>query len=210
MYFLSIEFFDYLGVFVFGLSGAIVAIRKSMDVVGVLALAITSGLVGGITRDMMLGDTPVSALQHPFILLVPCAGAAVVIFFPSLVAHISHPVLFFDAVGLGIFSAVGASKALDADLGLAAVVLVGTITAVGGGAVRDVFSGEIPLIFVPGSRFYAIPAALGALLIAIAFRLGVNDSVSMLSGVFLTAGLRLLSIRFNWHAGLPDRYSALK
>lgn len=210
MFHLSIELLDYLGVFVFGLSGAIVAIRKSMDVVGVLALAITTSLVGGITRDMMIGDTPVSALEHPFILLVPCAAATVVMAAPKLVAHVSHPVLFFDAVGLGIFSAVGASKATEVGLGLASVVLVGTITAVGGGAVRDVFSGEIPQIFIPGSRFYAIPAAIGALLIGLSDIFAVlAPTLAMLAGIITTAVLRLLSIRFDWHVGLPDRYGCL-
>lgn len=204
-----IDLLDYLGVFVFSVSGAVVAIRKSMDLVGVVALAITTSLAGGITRDMMIGATPVSALERPHLLLVACLGAFVVMATPNLVARVKHPVLFFDAIGLGLFAAVGASKAALIDLGLAAVVLAGTVTAVGGGATRDVMSGQIPTIFVPGSRFYAIPAAIGALITGVALDAGVSLEPVLICSMVVTATLRLLSLRYNWHVSLPDRYSEL-
>lgn len=194
------EIFDYVGIFVFALSGSVVAMRKDMDVVGLFALGLVTGLAGGIVRDMMLGATPVWALRNPLALVVPLVAAIIVALAPTLVERMEHPVLFFDALGLGLFAVVGASKATHAGVNPVAAVVVGTISAVGGGLVRDVLAGVVPQILSANSKLYAVPAALGASLTVIAQHTPLPDQIVMIVAIVGVAGIRLLALRYNWRA----------
>ncbi len=192
--------FDLLGVFAFGLSGAWLATRRDFDLVGIVALSFVTGLAGGITRDVLVGDVPPLAMTEQAYLLVPVLAAMVVLAAPRLVRRFERPVLVLDAIGLGIFAAVGAAKAIDAGLGVWASTMVGVIAAVGGGILRDLFAGVVPQVFGRGSELYAIPAALGAFTVALMWEPTGGSGALIAVATVGTLTLRLLAVRFGWHA----------
>lgn len=189
---------DLAGVFVFALSGASLAARKHFDLVGLLALAMATGLGGGMLRDTLLGDLPPAALHDQRYLAVPLVAAVFVLVGHGVVERMQRPVLVFDAAGLGLFSVVGTAKALDHGLGALSAVLLGVMTAVGGGVVRDVLAREVPSVFTADSALYATPAAAGAAATAVVwsqFTLGVAQAAGIATAV---AVIRLLAIRRGW------------
>lgn len=191
---------DLSGIFVFAVSGALLAARKRFDVVGIAVLATATALGGGIVRDTMLGDLPPVALRDRSYLVLPLVATVAVLAGHALVERILRPVQVFDAGGLGLFCVVGTAKALDAGLDVVPAVLLGTTSAVGGGVLRDVLAREVPTIFRSDSALYAIPATVGAIATAVAWSaeaLGAVVAVGIALGVFT---LRLLAIRFGWRA----------
>jgi uncharacterized membrane protein YeiH len=191
---------DLAGVFAFALSGAELGAQKRFDIVGIAALATVTALGGGMARDVLLGDGPPVALRDQTYLVVPLVATVIVLLAHRAVRRIHRPVLVFDAVGLAFFCVVGTVKALDHDLGAVAAVLLGVITAVGGGVLRDTLAREVPVVFRPDSALYAIPAAAGAIAIT---ALWPHDAVSAVSASITVAtvcALRLLSLRFHWRA----------
>jgi uncharacterized membrane protein YeiH len=196
---------DVIGVFVFALSGSLVAIRRRMDIVGVLTLALVTGFGGGVARDLLIADLPPQVIRSEGLLLVPVAAGVTAMVVPRLLHWLRQPVLALDAVGLGLFAAVGASTALDAGLGTAPTVLVGTVSAVGGGLIRDLLADEVPQILVAESHLYAIPAALGALIVALGSRFEISAEAAQAVAVAVTVVLRLLALSFGWHAPTPRR-----
>jgi uncharacterized membrane protein YeiH len=191
---------DLAGVFAFALSGAELGAQKRFDIVGIAALATVTALGGGMVRDVLLGDGPAVALRDQTYLVVPLVATVIVLLAHRAVRRIHRPVLVFDAVGLAFFCVVGTAKALDHDLGAVAAVLLGVITAVGGGVLRDTLAREVPVVFRPDSALYAIPAAAGAITIT---ALWPHDAVSAVSASITVAtvcALRLLSLRIHWRA----------
>lgn len=164
---------ELVGLFTFAISGALMAIRKDFDVVGIVVLALLTALGGGVVRDVIIGETPPAAFQHVVYLLIPLAAAAVAFFAHPAVERLATTVLVFDAAGLGLFSVTGTLKALDAGLGSVQAVLLGITTAVGGGLLRDVTARETPALVQTDTDLYAIPAAAGAGVIAVANQLDV-------------------------------------
>ena len=200
-----VDALDLIGVFVFAVSGCLIAIRHRMDAVGLLALGLVTGLAGGILRDLLLGETPPRSLVQNRYLLVPVAAAVATVAVPRLLRRMRQPVLFFDAVGLGLFAVVGAARAHEEGVTVASAVLIGTIAAVGGGLLRDLLAGEVPQIFVAGSVLYAIPAAAGALLTVVGLRADLDPGAVQGSAAALVVLLRILALRYGWHAPLPHR-----
>jgi uncharacterized membrane protein YeiH len=196
---------DLAGVLVFALSGASLAVRKHYDAVGMLALAAATGLGGGILRDTLLGDLPPAAFRDQLYLGMPLVATVVVLVGHHAVGRLRRPVLVFDAAGLGLFSVVGAAKALDHGLGVLPSVLLGVMTAVGGGVVRDVLAHEVPYVFDGGNPLYAVPAAVGAIGTAVLWphgRLGAADAIGLAVAVLV---LRLLAVHFGWRAPTARR-----
>lgn len=191
---------DLAGIFVFALSGGSMAVRKRFDAVGIVALAIVTGLGGGLVRDVLISDGPPVALRDQALLVAPLVAAVIVLVAHSVVERMERPVLVFDAGGLGLFCVVGTTRALDAGLGVMAAVLLGTVTAVGGGVLRDVLAREVPTIFRPDSALYAVPAALGATATAVVWSLDLFGGVSATLIVAAVIALRLLAMRFGWGA----------
>lgn len=189
---------DLIGIFVFALSGASLAVRKQLDVVGAISLALATGLAGGVLRDVFLGDVPPLALRDQWYLLVPIAAAALTVVVPQLPALLHRPVIIFDAAGLALFAVVGASKAVDAEVGLLAATFIGALSATGGGILRDVLVREVPTIFTPESGLYVIPAAVGSLAIALAAEADVGFDAVALPVALLIFILRLLSVQYGW------------
>ncbi len=196
---------DVLGIYVFALSGALIAIRRDMDIVGVYALGFVTGFGGGIARDIFVADLPPQVVRSNWLLLVPVAAGATALAMPRLPALLRQPVVVLDAIGLGLFATVGASKAIDAGLGIVPTALIGTVSAVGGGLLRDLLADQVPQILATGSLLYAIPAALGALIVAIGETTALTPSAVQAAAVALTVALRLLALRNGWHAPVPRR-----
>lgn len=204
----AVAVLDVAGTYVFALSGGLVAVRRKMDVVGVLTLGLVTGSAGGVARDVLIGDLPPRLVRTEGLLLVPIVAALTILLLPRLLDRLRHPVTLLDAVGLGLFAAVGATRAVDAGLGIGATVLIGTVSAVGGGLVRDLLADQIPEILSEGSPLYAVPAALGALVVALGHRTSLTPTAVQAGAVAATVALRLASLRFGWHVPARVRRTA--
>jgi uncharacterized membrane protein YeiH len=200
---------DLLGIFVFALSGGLVAVRKDFDIFGVLVLAGTTGLGGGFLRDVLIDATPPAALADWRYLMVPvAAGLVTFVFHPSLGRRRPERVVtFFDAAGLGLFCVTGALKALEYGLGPLPSALMGMVTGIGGGMARDVLAGRVPAVF--SSELYATPALAGALWAVLAQRAGWDIWLVAVPGVTICFGWRLLALRRNWRAPVPFRQASV-
>lgn len=200
---------ELIGTVAFAVSGAIVGIKKQMDLFGVIVLGVCTAVGGGIVRDLILGVTPPVTFQNPVYTLT-AAAVSVLMFLPHMRARIGRhePVfdrllLVMDAVGLGVFTVVGVQCAYQQseDYTLFLLIFVGLITGVGGGVLRDVFSGERPYIFV--RHFYACASIIGALICALCWnRLGAN--AAMLFGAAAIVVLRLLAAYYHWSLPKSD------
>ncbi len=192
---------DLVGIFVFAISGALVAVRKDLDVFGVLVLAGTTGLGGGFLRDVLIGATPPAALADWRYLLVPVAAGLVVFWFHSTLGRIERQVNVFDAFGLSLFCVAGAVKALDYGLGPLPAALLGMVTGIGGGMIRDVLAGRVPEIF--RGELYATPALAGAGVAVVGVELDAPLLVMAVAGAGVCLVWRLLALWRGWHAPLP-------
>lgn len=151
---------DLLGVFVFALSGATLAVARRMDLFGVLVLGIVAATGGGIARDVLLGDLPPAALHNARYLVVATAAGLLVFVASPLVERLRGAVRLFDAAGLGLFVATGTSKALSGGLGTVGALTLGCLTGIGGGVLRDLLAREVPTVL--RGELYAVPALVGA------------------------------------------------
>jgi len=186
------------GIFVFALSGGLVAVRKHLDIFGVLVLAGTTGLGGGFLRDVLIDATPPAALDDWRYLIVPvAAGLTTFVFHPAL-GRMERLVNVFDAAGLGLFCVTGALKAVEYGLGPIPAALMGMVTGIGGGMARDLLAGRVPVVF--SSELYATPALAGAAWAVFAHHQGWQIAVVALPGVLVCFGWRVLAILRNWRA----------
>jgi uncharacterized membrane protein YeiH len=188
---------DLLGVFVFGLSGGLVAVRKKFDVLAVLVLAAAAGLGGGILRDVLIGDVPPVGVSDWRLLAAACAAGLLTFFFHPGVARIERTVLLLDAAGLGLFAVAGTLKALDLGTIALTAVIVGVLTGVGGGVLRDLLAGETPRLLAE-REWYATPALIGAAAYAAAWSAGLANPVTTWGCVVLIAVLRILGLTRGW------------
>jgi uncharacterized membrane protein YeiH len=191
---------DLAGVVAFGLSGALLAVRKRFDIVGIVVLAVTTALGGGVLRDLLIAQGPPRALQDSWYLVIALGVAIIAALAHPVLARLSGAVLVFDAVGLGLYCVVGAARGMDAGFSVAASVVLGGLSAVGGGIVRDVLAQEVPIVFRSDSRLYAIPAAGGALITAVSWQAGWHGPAMVVATVALVVAVRLGSLRFGWQA----------
>lgn len=193
------------GLYVFATSGALLAIHKGFDLVGIIILAYLTALGGGILRDLIIGDTPPAAFTDVSYLLIPLAAAVVTFFAHPVVGRLSLTVLVFDAAGLALFCVTGTLKALDFDLGPVQAVLLGVTTAVGGGLLRDITARETPALVQAGTGLYAIPAAAGAILVAAADYTDLPMSAVATGAAAFVFVFRIVAMLRNWRA--PQAWS---
>lgn len=195
----TLDVLDIVGTFVFAVAGGFRATRHDLDLLGVMVLAVVTGVGGGMIRDMLLGATPVAALESELYLGVCLLGGAVAFVASSRVATQWNRVMFADAIGLGVFAAIGALKALAFGLGPIGVMIIAALTATGGGALRDVLVREIPAVVQ--HDFYATAALIGAAALLGAEALGFGTAVQIWTAVLVTSGLRFYAM---FHGvGLP-------
>ncbi|GAA3644696.1 trimeric intracellular cation channel family protein [Streptomyces fenghuangensis] len=191
---------DLAGIFVFAVSGALLAVRKNFDVVGMALLASVTGLGGGLFRDLVIGAVPPAAFTDLGYLLTPLAATVLVFFLHPQVERINRAVMVFDAAGLGLFCVTGTVKAHAYGLGLTASVVMGLATAAGGGVLRDVLANEVPSLLRWDREVYAVPAVVGAAAVALLIKAGELNGVTSGAAAALAFVLRLLALRYNWRA----------
>jgi uncharacterized membrane protein YeiH len=182
------------GTFVFGLSGGLAAVRARLDVFGVMVLAVVVGIAGGITRDLLIGIPPQTFRDWRY--LAVGAGAGVVTFVGhGVLTRLERPILVFDAGGLALFCVTGAATALDHHVGPVEAVVLGAITGVGGGALRDVLVREVPVVLRTG--LYAIPALLGATVVVLASEAGTHNLAFPVLGAVVCVAIRIAGVYFD-------------
>jgi len=186
------------GTFVFGLSGGLAGVQARLDAFGVIVLAVVVGLAGGIIRDLLIGIPPQTFRDWRYLAVAAAAGLVTFVAHPTL-QRLERPILVLDAAGLAIFCVTGASTALDFRVGTVEAVVLGAITGVGGGMLRDMLLGEIPEVLRAG--LYAIPALVGAAIVVIGVDLGTHSLALPLIGAAACFLLRLAGLRFN--LGVP-------
>ena len=192
---------DLVGSFVFAISGALVAVRKERDVFGVMVLAGVTGLGGGFLRDVLIDATPPAALQDWRYLLVPVAAGLVTFLYHPALGRMERLVNVFDAFGLSLFCVAGALKAVDYGLGPLPAALLGMATGIGGGMMRDVLAGRVPVIF--RGELYATPALAGALVAVLLDRGDVPFGLAAAAGATVCLVWRLLAMWRGWQAPVP-------
>lgn len=193
---------DLAGVFAFALNGALTAIRIArLDVVGVVTLGMVTALGGGIVRDVLLGSLPPATFSDWRYLVVAAVGSLIAFASGRHLDRIAGTILVLDAAGLSLFAVSGASKALALGVGPAQAVILGAITGVGGGTIRDVLIGRIPVVL--RSELYAIPALAGAVVVAVTDQVGAYGVVAAGGGALLCFVVRMVGVRFRLNAPSP-------
>ncbi|MBZ0225703.1 MAG: trimeric intracellular cation channel family protein [Comamonas sp.] len=188
---------DLGGTFVFAISGAVAAVRHRLDIFGIMVLAFAAGNAGGITRDVLIGAVPPAAIANWTYVGVSILAGFIVFFWDPVVTRLDHKVQWFDAVGLAFFAVAGAEKALVHGLNPLMAALLGMLTGIGGGMLRDVLVREIPVVL--RADLYALAALAGAVVVVTAHPLHVSPWVSTVVGGLLCFALRYGAIRHGWH-----------
>lgn len=188
---------DLVGTFVFALSGATAGVKHRLDVFGVLVLSYAAGNAGGVTRDLLIGAVPPSAISDWRYLAVSLLAGIITFWRPSVIDRLRSPVLLFDAVGLGVFAVAGAQKALAFGLNPVMAAILGMLTGIGGGMARDVLLAEIPTVL--RADLYAVAALAGAAVVVIGTALRLPSIAVTIAGALLCFGLRFIAIRRGWH-----------
>lgn len=201
-----VDVLGYVGIVAFAASGALIGVRKRLDLFGVCVVGITTGIGGGIIRDLLLGIHPPTSLdQWPNL---------TVAFVTSLIVFQAHPVmnrvwrgvLLFDAFGMGLFAATGGAIALESGGSSLSACLIGATTAVAGGVIRDMLVNEVPLLL--RRDLYAVPALLGSAAVAVVEASGWPNDVGLVIGTILATGLRVLALWRRWNLPVARRLPA--
>jgi len=188
------------GTFAFGLSGGMAGVRARLDLFGVVVLAVVVGLAGGITRDLLIGVPPETFRDWRYLAVAGGAGLVTFLAYPLLGA-VARPIDVLDAAGLALFCVTGATKALDHGVAAAPAVILGAITGIGGGILRDVLVREIPVVLREG--LYAIPALIGASVVVGASRAGAHGLAAPILGAAACFAIRLAGLAFGLNVPRP-------
>lgn len=204
-----IYFLGLIGIAAFSATGVIAAGQKGMDIFSITLLGVVTALGGGTLRDMMLDNSPIFWVEDLTYLWVSVAASVLTFFLIPYIRHIFKLLLFVDAFGLSLFTVVAAEKTLVSGFSYPVAVLMGVITGIAGGMIRDVLTGRMPLLL--GKEFYATPALLGAVLFSILYVYSPFHQLNRLCAVCVIFFLRAASIRWGlyypgWltYRGKPD------
>ena len=193
---------DFTGTFVFALNGALTAVRaERLDIFGVITLGMFTGLGGGTIRDVLLDALPPATFVDWRYLALAAGGGLIAFALSRRLERLTMPITVLDAVGLSVFAVLGAEKALNLGFGVVQAMLVGTITAVGGGTIRDVMIGRIPTVL--RSELYALPALIGAGCAAAAIKMGYQGVLPALGAAAVCFVIRMIGVRFDLDAPHP-------
>ena len=187
---------DLAGTFVFALSGVAAGVKHRLDLFGVLVLSFAAANSGGIIRDVLIGELPPPAISDWRYIAVSFLAGLIMFYRYPLLEKFRSPVLIFDAAGLSLFAVAGTLKALAFHLGPVTAVMLGVLTGVGGGVVRDILVSEVPIVL--RAELYAVAALAGSAVVVIGNLLHVPSSVGTAVGALLCFGLRLQAIRRGW------------
>ena len=189
---------DLFGTMAFAVTGAFKAIEHKADIVGIIILATMTGVAGGTMRDIMIGRFPPNSISDPWYVVITSSTAIMIFFmYPRLQKH-WNLFLKFDALGLGVFTIIGATFAYHVfGLNFLAIALAGMLTAVGGGILRDLFVNEIPIVFV--KELYASASFVGVLVFYLLLFVGTELYITAIIGMVITTVLRLIAMKYNWN-----------
>jgi len=192
-----ISILDYLGTVAFAVTGASKAIAHRADIFGIIVLATVVGVSGGITRDVIFGRFPTAFSDPIYVGLTVITGVVMFFLFTKLKKQMNIW-LIFDAIGLGVFSIIGASIAYQVvGLNFLPMLFGGMITAIGGGILRDVFVREIPIVFV--KEVYAVASIIGIVIFYVILSSGVDVQIASIIGIITATGIRILAMKYNWN-----------
>lgn len=205
LYAFLLELPDLLGTFVFALSGAMVGVRRQLDLFGVLVLSFAASTSGGIVRDLLIGATPPAALSDWRYLGVSVIAGILTFYRHALIERFRNPVQISDAMGLALFSVAGATKSLSYGLGPIASILLGMLTGIGGGLARDILVAQVPAVL--RSELYAVAAIAGSTVVVVGHWLDWPTLPLLAGGAMLCFWLRFMAIRYGWRLPVarPDR-----
>ena len=193
---------DLGGTFAFALNGAFTALRGArLDIVGVVTLGMITALGGGTIRDVLLDSLPPATFLDWRYLAVAAGGGLAAFVLGRHLERLNSAITVLDAAGLALFAVTGAGKGLDLGFGPAQAVIVGAITAVGGGTVRDVLIHRLPSVLSSG--LYAIPALIGAAVAVVAGALGMGGAIASVAAAVVCFGIRMAGVRYDLNAPLP-------
>lgn len=193
---------DLTGTFAFGLNGALTAVRAArLDVVGVVTLGMMTALGGGVIRDVVIGAIPPATFRDWRYIALAAGGSLIAFALSRRLRRLETPITILDAIGLSVFAVIGASKAIDLGLGIAPAVLLGVVTAVGGGTIRDTLIRQVPTVL--WSELYAIPALVAAAITVATMRMGVYGLPAALGAAAVCFVIRMLGVRYGLHAPGP-------
>src|SRR5947209_7443636 len=187
-----------VGTFVFGLSGGMAGVRKQLDLFGAIVLGVVVGIAGGTIRDVLIGIPPATFRDWRYLAVAAGAGLLTAVAHPAI-DRLQRPIDAFDAAGLALFCVTGAATALAHRLGVVDSVILGAITGIGGGMVRDILVREIPTVLRGG--LYAIPALVGAGIVVAAYHAGDDTIAFPIVGAAVCFLMRMASLRYG--IGLP-------
>ncbi len=189
---------DLFGTMAFAVTGAFKAIEHKSDIVGIIILATMTGVAGGTLRDVIIGQFPPRSISDPWYVVITVSTGVIIFFlYPKMQKH-WNLFLKFDALGLGIFTIIGATFAYHVfGLNFLAITLAGMLTAVGGGILRDVFVNEMPIVFV--KELYASASFIGILVFYILLSISAGFYLATIIGMVVTTILRLVAMRYNWN-----------
>ena len=187
---------DLEGTFVFAISGTLTAANKKFDLFGALVIAFVTALGGGTIRDVLIGSQPVSWMLDLNYLAVIGIAVIASLLFKKYIQKLRRTMFLFDAIGLGLFTILGLQKTLDLSIAPIIALMMGTVSAVFGGVLRDILCGEVPLIF--RKEIYATACIAGGALFLLLTRLSVNYDISVWSTVTFIIVLRILAVKRKW------------
>lgn len=192
-----IDFGDYIGTFIFALTGGLAAAEKRLDFGGFLLLAFVTGVGGGTIRDLLLSRDTIFWTDAPWYFLLCMLGAIITFWWATDLKRVHTALVWGDAVGLAVFTAIGTGVAIEMDARSYMCVLMGVLTATGGGVIRDIIRNEVPIVLQ--RELYVTPAALGGLLFVGLHELGAPTWASVVAAAGATFGLRAIGIIFDVH-----------
>jgi uncharacterized membrane protein YeiH len=190
-----IEVFDYIGTLVFAISGTLTAANKRLDFFGATVIGFVTAVGGGTLRDMMLGDTPVAWMRTINYSLVIIVGVLITIIFSKQVMKLRRTLFLFDTIGIAIFTIIGLNKALSFGIHPALAVMMGLISAVVGGVIRDTLTNEVPLIF--HKEIYATACIAGGLVYLLLLQFQVDELVNQSITIISIIAVRILAVHYN-------------
>ncbi len=187
---------DGLGSFVFALSGGLLAVEKRFDLFGVLLLSFVVAVTGGITRDVLIGAVPPATVASWHTLAIAVFAGLLTFYVYPAVRSLRRDVLLFDAVGLAMFAVTGAQKALHYGIDPLMAAVLGMVSGIGGGIMRDVLAGDVPTVL--RADLYALAALAAAGVVSLGYELDAQPLYPMLLGVAACVFLRMMAIYRGW------------